>query len=225
MTFDEIVDMVAKDMGITAPASITRIGTHVNARYRKVMRRLGLDVYSRVELDFDCQAGSREQEVVDDNVPSVQKVKAVWFQPSTSSRFIPLDDLTYDEMMERVVGTGDPTAWAPKRMGAHNIVFLLDSTVNLGCSLVLECEEVASTLSGDDEPGFLVAFHEMLVKGAKGDEYAKMEKFAAAKTFKDEFEIDLNELSLKTVLSAHKTIQQGKTRARSRRFNGTNDAE
>lgn len=219
MTFDEIVAQVADDLNLTATTAITRIGDHVNKRYRQIARKLGMNVYSRVELDFICQAGSREQEVLDTNNPAIQKITNIWFQKEPNTRYVRLEPLTYDEMLETIPGNSDPVSWAPKRSASQDIVFLLDSTVDAGCTLVIEGEEVKSNLAGDDVPDFLESFHEILILGAKIDELMKMEKPTLARTLKDEYTEMLNELAYKTILQANQSILQGKNSTRPQRGN------
>lgn len=223
MTFDEIVAMIALDLNIatTNTVSFTRIGTHVNRRYRQVMRRLGMNVFSRGEFDFDCVPGTALQTIPDDNDPVITRVVSVFYQADATTRPRALIELSYDEIKQMVPTTDIPTHWAPQKMGSDTVTFRINSTVPDGLTLIIEAELSKSTLAGSDVPEFSEEFHEILVKGGKADELLKMEKPTLSRVLKDEFIEDLNELSLKAVIGAHADIVQNKYGANRRRLRGT----
>lgn len=225
MNFTEIVNMVKSDLNLTQAVSIARIGGHVNRRYRKVMRRLGLNVFSRAEFDFDCLDGSQEQTVDANNDIVIERIVSIFYQIPFAPGDIPtraraLDEITYDEMRTVVPMDGDaPRRWAKKKMGSTEVTFLLD-TIPSDLTIILECESVKSELSGNDEPEFFESFHELLVDGAKADELRKLEKPALARDFEVAFKEALDELALKAVLAAHMDVVQNKNASRRRCLNG-----
>jgi hypothetical protein len=228
MTFTEIVDMVALDLNIatTKTESITRIGTHVNRRYRVIMRRLGLNVFSRAEFDFDCTQSTNLQTVAADNDPIITRIVSIFYHtPATvddpNPRARALDQISADEMRTTLATNDIPTKWCRFKEGSDTVTFKLDSMVPDPLTLVLECELSKSTLSGTDVPDFSEEFHELLVIGAKGDELRKMEKPTLAREFLKDFEDGMNELSLKAVIGAHQDILQNKYGANRRRLRGT----
>lgn len=202
--------MVALDLNITDATSITRIGTHVNRRYRKVLRRLGVEVFSRVEFDFTCTPSTQTQTVADNNDPVITRIINIFYEVDANTRPRKLEEITYDEMKAKVPTEDIPIYWAKKRLGSDTATFMIDSTIPDGLTLVLECEETKSTLSGSDVPNFFEEFHEILVIGAKIDELLKKDKPTLARVFKDEFDETLNELALKAVIGASMDIVQNK---------------
>jgi hypothetical protein len=228
MTFTEIVDMVALDLNIatTKTESITRIGTHVNRRYRVIMRRLGLNVFSRAEFDFDCTPATNIQTVLANNDPVITRIVSIWYQapttpPEPEARAVPLEQLSADEMRSTLVGDGIPTKWCRFKEGSETVTFKINSTIPDGLTLILEAELTKSTLAGTDVPDFSEEFHELLVIGAKADELRKMEKPSLAREFLKDFEDGVNELSLKAVIGAHQDIVQNKYGVNRRRLRGT----
>lgn len=210
MTFTDIVAMAATDLNITQASSITRIGTHVNRRYRKIMRRLGLSVFSRVEFDFVCTPGTQTQTVLSSNTPVITRIVNIFYQPTPTTKARKLEEYTYDELRVMIANVDPPRYWAKKKMASETVTFMIDSTVPNGLTLALECEATKSTLAGTDVPGFSEEFHEILVVGAKADELLKMEKPTLAREFKTQFEEDLNELAYKAVVGAALDIVQNK---------------
>lgn len=219
MTFDQIVGQVCTDLGITAPDSIDRVGSHVNNRYKNVLSDLGMNDFSRVEVEVTLEGNTREQEYASDD-PRIERIVAIYKRVTTSDtgtgsddNWVALDQLTYNEMKEEVPSEGEPTSWAKKRVGSGSTIFLIDSTIPNGYNVLIEGEETASELEGDTEPAFNTMFHDLLVFGAKADEYDKMKDAASqalSKKFETKFTTQMNKLRLKTTMMAYGNIIQGK---------------
>lgn len=218
MTFTEIVADVARDLNLRGDETLTRIGASVNHRHRRILRALGMNVYSRIEVDVDLAAGTQDQ-IYDLDDPVLCRLVALYYKPAATAtnpnpKSTMLDELTFEEMKE-VVPTEDdvPQSWCKVRVGANWTQFKIDSTIPNGATVTVEGEEVPSQLEGDMPPYFDENFHEMLVVGAKADECARMktpEGRALAKDFNADFDNSLGELRLKQTLMAGGLIRQGK---------------
>jgi hypothetical protein len=148
--------------------------------------------------------------VADNNDPVITRIINIFYEVDANTRPRKLEEITYDEMKAKVPTEDIPIYWAKKRLGSDTATFMIDSTIPDGLTLVLECEETKSTLSGSDVPNFFEEFHEILVIGAKIDELLKKDKPTLARVFKDEFDETLNELALKAVIGASMDIVQNK---------------
>lgn len=217
MTFTEIVTQVSNDLNLRGPETLDRIGQKVNARYREVLRRLGMNVYSRTEVQVDLQAGSQDQ-IYDLDDPVLGRLVALYWAPDATDdnptpRPTMLDELTFEEMKEVVPTTDRPRKWCKTRVGNNWTEFKIDSTIPDGASVVIEGEEVPTVLESDAEPQFESIYHDILVYGAKADEFIKMKTADAranAKTFDDLFNKTMGELALRQTLMAGGVIKQGK---------------
>jgi hypothetical protein len=217
MTFNEIVGQVCKDLNLNGDLTLVRVGDKVNARYRQVLRRLGMNVYSRTEVDIDLAAGTQDQ-IYDLDEPTLGRLVALYWAPAATAdvptpRPQMLDELTFEEMKEVIPTTDRPRRWCKTRVGNNWTQFKIDSTVPDGATVTIEGEEVPSLLEDDASPQFEEVFHDILVYGAKADEYAKQKTADAranAKEFNDLFDKTLNELALRQTLMAGGVIKQGK---------------
>lgn len=202
---------------LRGPETFERVGTKVNARYRQVLRRLGMNVYLRTEVDVDLIANSRDQ-VYDLTEPTLGRIVALYWTPDATDNVpqptpVMLEELTYEEMKERIPTTDRPRAWAKLRVGANITYFKIDSSIPDGATVTVEGEEFPSELEGDIEPGFEAIYHDILVVGAKADELMKQKDAssqAAGKKFEADFMEMLNALALRQTLMAGGVIKQGK---------------
>lgn len=208
---------VCNDLNLRGDDTIARVGDKVNARYREVVRRLGMNVYTRVEVDIQLEGGTQDQ-IYDLDDPVIGRIVALYYTPDpTTSNPNPkakmLDELTFEEMKEVVPTTDTPRRWCKVRVGSNWTQFKTDSTVPNGATLTVEGEEVPSVLEGDAEPQFESLYHDILVYGAKADELSKQKDAsarAAATDWNNKFTLELNNLALKQALMAGGVIKQGK---------------
>lgn len=220
MNFTAMVAEVCNDLNLRGPDTEARVGKKINARYRQVMRRLGMNVYSRTEVQVDLQANSLDQ-IYDLDTPTLGRLVALYWAPDPTDgvptpRPQMLDELTFEEMKERVPTVDRPRAWAKTRVGNNWTEFKIDSTIPNGASVVIEGEEVPSELEYEAEPQFESVYHDILVYGAKADEFAKQKTADAranAKEFNDLFDKTMGELALRQTLMAGGVIKQGKLAA------------
>lgn len=203
MTFDEIVSDICDRLNLTDADAITRVGKHVNRRYRRVKTSIGVrDEVSRVTSAYVPSVGTRLQ-----TITSVEKVIAVFTELSPTD---PLDQLTYEEMQERTPGTGNPTCWSVKRSGASSVTLYFDSDFTDADDLIIIADETNTTLSGTTEPAFPESFHDILVFGATADELRKKDKLQMARDAEGDYERLLAQLRLHIAVSGYKDVQVGK---------------
>lgn len=215
MTFNEIVGQICNDLNLRGPETLDRVGQKVNTRYREVMRSLGMNVYLRTEVDINLEANTRDQ-IYDLDTPTLGRLVALYWTPTdggANPRPSMLDELTFEEMKERIPTTDRPRAWCKTRVGNNFTIFRIDSTIPNGATVTVEGEEVPSVLEDDNAPQFEEIFHDILVYGGKADEFAKQKTAdarALSKEFDDKFNRALGELRLRQTLMAGGVIKQGK---------------
>lgn len=202
MTFDEMVTDVAERLNKTSAEALARIGVHLNRRYKRVSASIGMRDSRRVILEFDVELGSRTQ-----TVTGIEKIIGITDNTDTVPR--PLDEITYEQMVQKIVRTDRVESYAIVRHGARQVSILLDFEPLEDLTLDVEAEEVATSLADDMEPSFPESFHDVLVFGALADEYRKSDKVVQARDAELDFQRVLSELRLKLACSAFKTIQQG----------------
>jgi hypothetical protein len=213
MTFDDIVDTIAKDLKLTSDDARASIGVHVNRRYRRVTAFLAMNVFRRVDVDFACTPGTQQQTIQPVVFPEflgIERITGIFYQVSATSSATPLDEITYDEMKTEVPTLGIPTKWAKKRMGSNYTDFVINSTVPNGLTLQIEGEECASDLADDVEPAFSESYHDILIFGAKADQLRKLEKQLLARDMEADYDRVLKELALHISVGAFLTLQQNK---------------
>jgi hypothetical protein len=218
MTFTDIVDRVCLDLNLRGDETVQRVGKAVNKAYLEVLRALGMNVYTRTEVDVQLAANSQDQ-IYDLDNPTLGRLVALFWTPTATStnpnpRPQMIDEITYEEMKTVIPTTADrPMKWCKVRVGANWTQFKIDSTIPNGCTVTIEGEEMPTELEGDMQPGFEGLYHPMLVDGAEAEEYARIkttEARAMATAKKNDFEKAIGELRLRQTLMAAGVIKQGK---------------
>lgn len=199
MTFDEIVSDVAERLNLTSTEAIARIGRRVNRRYRRICVRIGLVSFRRSSSSVTVTPATRDQTFTGEKVLSIK----------VSGATKPLDSVSYAEMQEIIPTTGNPTCWAVKRAGATSQVIQFDATMDSGLDLIVEVEDVGSTLSGSQVPAFPESWHDVLIFGTLADELRKKEKVALARDAEAEYERMLGELAYHIAVNGYQDIIQG----------------
>ena len=204
MTFTEIVDRVMDDLRLTTTDATTRVGQKVNNRYRRVRRAVGLNDVRRKTFPFALALNTRTQ-----TVNGIQKLNAIVDNTDTSAPRLLYEIL--DSEMDEVVPTENwPERWSVKRVGASSVTFKLDTNPTAARTLDVTGDESPVTLVGGAIPDFPEMFHEILVIGAKADEYRKAEKIPLARDEDKAFDDMLAELRYYMATRQMLTIQQGK---------------
>jgi hypothetical protein len=204
-------------MNLRGDDTLLRVGESVNQSYLQVLRSIGMNVYSRVEVDVDLEAGTQDQ-LYDLDDPTLGRLVAIFWKPDATDdnpnpRPVMLDELTFEEMKEVVPTTDRPRKWAKVRVGNNFTQFKIDSTIPDGATVTIEGEEMPTELEGDMEPQFEGIYHHILVDGAEAEEYGRQrtaEARAAAQKKEMAFDKGLGELRLRQTLMAGGLIRQGK---------------
>lgn len=213
------------DLNLTSSEAQYRVGIHLNLRYKQVLSELGMNDFTRVMPEVELAAGTQLQEYADED-PIIERIVNIFRQDDgPTGRYIPLTQITYDEMQEKPPTTDVPRFWCRKRQSALSTIFMIDSTIPDGQNVFIEGEEHASELADDAEPAFSESYQDILIFGAKADEYRK-QKDAASLQLAQQFEGSserpdstpnsfwgrMAKLKLKQALMAYGDIYQGKTR-------------
>lgn len=213
MNFDEIVAEVADRAGLTSTDAITRIGKRVNRRYRRLSTSIGLIAFRRIEYSFTVTPGLVDQTLNGEKILSIKL--------DTGLR--PLDAVTFDEMESIIPAQGPPGRWAVKTQGASTAVIRFDSSMDDGQDLLVQAEDVGSTLSGAMVPAYPESWHDILVWGALADEYLKKEK-ALANDAEARWDRLLGELRLHLAANGWLEQVQGKNATQSTMAGGSGSA-
>lgn len=205
MTFTEIVNSVADRLNLTSASSITRLGLHVNKRYKRLVKSMGLDTAVRGTATATTTIGNSYLVFA-----STSKILAVY--DATVSPVRMLHERMVDEIRNQIVGPSPADLYAIYLMGANSVTLLLNSVPATAYTLTADVMAQTATLSGSQVPAFDEGFHDILEIGAMSDELMKMEKPDLAQAREMEFESRLSELRLFIAKSAYLDIYQGKTR-------------
>lgn len=203
MTFTDIVNSIASRLNLTEAASLARIGLSVNERYRRLASSVGLQTTAR---------GTVQQTVTVGNVlvtfSGCEKLFSVYRSLYPSD---PLDEVSVDELRNRVTKTGLPSQYAIYQMGATSVTVQLDATpTSPAYVLAADAELNLSTLSGTQVPNFAESFHDILIYGGMATELEKMEKYEMAQKQNVAYEGRLAELRYFIAKSAYLNRYQNK---------------
>src|SRR5688572_9875974 len=100
---------------------MTRIGRNVNIRYKRITTSIGLQTSRRAVVQANASIGNRYM-----TFTGVEKIIGVSDRSTGTVRM--LAEMTVEEINERVIGTGLPSAYAVNRMGAGSVEIYLDTT-------------------------------------------------------------------------------------------------
>lgn len=207
MTFDQIVSKVRDRLNLTSTASLTRIGERVNEVYKEVTASIGLQTSRRVTVNVTIDQNTAGLPEV--TVPNVEKVLRIVIQ-DVNGGLITLSEMTYDSITQIQTASGTPRSWAVKRIGASEVVIVLDSTPTASTTLICECYDHAEDIAGSQEPYLPTSFHDLLVEGAMAIELRKMEKPELATIAENKYQQRLSDLRMFIAKTAYMDIYQAK---------------
>lgn len=122
-----------------------------------------------------------------------------------------LDEVSFDDLRNQLLGTQPPQQYAISRMGASSVTIFLDCLPTSVFILSADVYERTATLSGNNEPAFDENFHDILIHGGKVVELLKMEKPDLAAAAEADYQRRLGDLRYFIAKSAYLSIYQGKT--------------
>lgn len=204
MTFNEIVNEVCAQLNLTSADAIARVGRKLNIRYKRVTTSCGMITSRRTTVSMAASIGVREMVWA-----TLEKVLAISDRSTGVDRT--LDEISFNEMRNEPVVTGQPTKFAIERMGSTTTTIILNCVPATAFTLYADGVVTGGTLSGTQEPAFPESFHDLLVEGVMADELRKMQKVSEATIAESVYERRLNDLRQFIAVSAYKDIYQGKT--------------
>lgn len=211
MSFDQIVQNVMDRLNLTSDDARTRVGFHVNDRYRRITSSIGLQTSRRTTVDVNINPLDADSALPDLEIEDLEKVLRVWRMVGTGIKEI--DEYTYDEIIAVPTKNSLPSAYAVKRMGPGRVTITLDAFPPTDeFTLKVEGYDLADTLEGDLEPFIPTDFHDILVAGAMSDELLKMEKGDLAGVQEQKYMDRLSDLRMFIAKSGYVDIMQGKLR-------------
>jgi hypothetical protein len=218
MTFDQIVQKVMDKLNLSSVDARDRIGERVNEIYRDVTSGIGLETSRDVEdtVILDSDVDTDLPYVTVDNVEKILTVRL----HITGNKPKVLTELTHEDIKSSQNSDGipsqDPQSWAPFRLGADSVTFILDAYPSDGNPFTLEYKgiQTVTDLSGSDVPAFPESFHDLLVEGAKVEELLKMEKAGLAQQAQQRYEKRVSDLRFFLAKSQWLDIVQGQLKRR-----------
>lgn len=198
MTFTDIQTEASNRLNITSAEGLSRIGSYINQRYRRLTSSLGLNTTRRATQSINTVAGTATI-----TFTSLEKIELVYITTNGRERII--REMPYEEFRRRNVEeerSGIPTEYAVTAVTSNSVTIGLYPTPNAIISITADGLNNASTLSGSDVPAFPADFHDALVLGAMSDEFFKMEKYALAKDFELQFKSRESDLRMFLAKSA-----------------------
>lgn len=215
MTFTEIVAAVQDRLNLRSADAAARIGREVNARYKRVLSSLGLQVAKRVTGVPATASLGLATLTFDD----IEKIERVYDSSSGANRF--LEEVTFEVLRTENPGTSDtPTRYAVQNIGPGFVTIRVNVLAQTAFTLYADGRERAETLSGSLEPQFSESFHDLLEEGVMADELRKQEKLALAKAAEETFEKRLGELRFDIIKSSMTLRQGGAQRTTTSAING-----
>jgi len=203
MNFTEIVNAAAGRLDITSAEGLARIGTHVNAYYKRLTSSLGLQPSRRVVVQATATLGVQTL-----TFTGITKVHHVEDRSVSPARL--LAEVSNEEIADQAAGTSQPTKYAIYTVAAGSVTIKMNVVPQSAFDLYAEGLNRAATLAGTDEPSFPEDFHDLLVSAAVYEERLKQEKTQLAQLAKAEYEDRAGDLRLFIAKTAQQDIFQGK---------------
>lgn len=204
MTFSEIVSDIAERLNLTDARALTRIGKHVNERYRWLASTVNLQTLARTTVAASTTIGSSFV-----TFTGCEKIRSV-YNPAYTPAMV-LDERTVDELRNGPLGTDPPSQYAVYTMGATTVTIKLNTVAATVFALGADAEANITTLSGTNVPAFAESYHDLLIFGVLATELEKLEKYEFAKKQEAMFQQRLSELRFFIHKSAYLKQHQGKS--------------
>lgn len=205
MTFTSIQTEVLERLNLTSTTASARVGRTINEKYREMLSSVGLVTSVRGTVTANTAVGVRTL-----TFNNVEKLYTVFNAALTPPQV--LTEITFDEMRNLPVSTGDPARmYAVQTVGASTVIIILGSIPASIYTLSADAEATIADLSGTGVPAFPAKFHNALVYGAMVPELQKLEKYDLAAVQENKFQQRISELRLQIAMSGYLDIVQGKT--------------
>lgn len=146
----------------------------------------------------------------------VEKILSVYNAAYTPPQV--LDQVSFDQMRNQMIGTDPPQQYAIQTMGDHTVTIYLGSIPATIYALTADVLSNLVDLSGTQVPAFAEDYHDILVYGPLGSEYMRMEKPDLARVYDNEderkpglFQTRCSQLRYYIAKSAYLNIYQART--------------
>ena len=197
MTFLELKTEAANRLNLTSPEALTRLGSYINQRYRRLTSSLGLTTSRRATATISTVIGT------DSVTFALEKVDEVYILVAGKRNLV--YEFTYEEY--RTCSTknpksGTPKQYAIKKIAPSSVTIALYPNPDAIITLNADGLAAASTLTDTDTPNIPIDFQDALILGAMSDELFKMEKYDLAKDFSMQYEARVSDLRMFLAKSA-----------------------
>jgi hypothetical protein len=204
MTFLELKTEAANRLNLSSSDSLTRLGSLINQRYRRLTSSLGLSMARRATASVNTVSGT-------DTITftSLEKLELVYIIAAGKKRV--LGEIPYEEYVVRNVEqakSGTPDEYAVKSITASTVTIALYPTPDAVVAIKADGLANATTLTDADVPNIPADFHDALILGAMSDELFKMEKYQLAKDFQSQYEQRASDLRLSLAKSAYLSLAE-----------------
>lgn len=202
MTLSELKTEAANRLNLSSAESLSRLGSYINQRYRRLTSSLGIVTTRRTSQSVNTVAGTATI-----TFSSLEKLELVYI--STAGQRVVLAEMPYEEYTIRNIEhqqSGKPQQYAVKSVTASTVVIALYPTPDAIFSITAEGLGNASTLADGDTPNIPTDFQDVLILGAMSDELFKMEKFNLAKDFQRQYDERASDLRLFLAKSAYLSL-------------------
>lgn len=198
MTLLELKTEAANRLNLSSTDALARLASYINQRYRRLTSSLGLNTSRRATKSVNTVSGT------DSITFALAKVEIVYTTVSGKRRV--LDEITYEEYRKKATESpkdGDATEYAVKSFTPSTTVLALYPNPDSVYSISADGLDTVTTLADGDTPNIPTDFQDALVLGAIADELFKMEKYALAKDFQEQYEGRASDLRLFLAKSAY----------------------
>jgi hypothetical protein len=203
MTFTEIQTKILNYAGLSSTEATTRIGKAINAQYRRVTARLGMDTTRFVTRSAATADGVRTL-----TFTSIEKIDRI-IDVTGDVRL--LQEVSMHDLRSIEPAEGEPSRWAVQNTGADSVTVVFDTIPDAAYSLQADGITSLSDLSGTDEPAFAESFHDILAWFVISEELLKKEKDKLAQTYERKAEQLLADLVFQHADSPTRVTRQADT--------------
>jgi parallel beta-helix repeat protein len=203
MTFTEIQTKILNYAGLSSSDATTRIGKAINAQYRRVTARLGMDTTRFVTRSAATSDGVRTL-----TFTSIEKIDRI-IDVTGDVRL--LQEVSMHDLRSIEPAEGEPSRWAVQNTGADSVTVVFDTIPDAAYSLQADGITSLSDLSGTDEPAFAESFHDILAWFVISEELLKKEKDKLALTYERKAEQLLSDLVFQHADSPTRVTRQADT--------------
>lgn len=188
MTFDDLKRAVKDHCNLTSDAADARIGASLNAHYKRITAKLGMDAARDVTRTVSTTLG--QQAVTFTNIEKIHRI----LDTTDTSNIRLLMEVSLHQQRSTQPTSGQPTSWAARSTTSSSVTVLLDTVPQSAYTLQADGVSNLTDLTGDDEPAFPSSFHSMLAWYVISEELLKKEKDRQALVFQQKADTALSDL-------------------------------